>query len=66
MWLVSPKRRLAYGPIVRVRAETIVWRSANGWKINTAHETIHNGDYSYLPAGPEDGPPEGYTRKETK
>ena len=55
MWMVSPSRRRAYGPIIEVRRNTIAWRGSQGQTVATDHETIHGGDYCYA-----NEPPEGY------
>ena len=53
MWLISPSRRRAYGPIRSVRSDVIVWVDAGGALVKTSHETIHHGDYTYAAERPE-------------
>ena len=62
LWLVSPSRRIAYGPILMVRPSTIRWESQRyGHGVETSHEVIHHGDYGYEEAGTEGGIPAGFT-----
>ena len=53
MYIVSDSRRRAYGPIVYVRQDILVWQSsATGYRAETDHSTIHRGDYRYAGAVP--------------
>ncbi len=52
MWIVDPVKRLAYGPILYVRKNTVDWASQRhpGCVVKTDHETIQRGALTYQDA----------------